>query len=96
MPTPPGPMVPQLLAHFTLLSLVSRKSSRFLHQASLKSAVKPLFLSRCLTSPMIVRENELTASPTNQLSCPRADTPPHRPQLSARMYTNLLWDSILV
>lgn len=34
-------MVPQLLAHLTLLSLVSRKSSNFLHRASLELAVNP-------------------------------------------------------
>lgn len=31
-PTPPGPIGPKLLAHLTLLSLVSRSSSRFLRE----------------------------------------------------------------
>lgn len=34
-PTPPGPIIPKLLAHLTLLALVSRSSSRFLIDALL-------------------------------------------------------------
>ena len=45
-PTPPGPMIPKLRAHATLLSLVSRSNSRFLREQTALLDLSPTLAFR--------------------------------------------------